>query len=52
MNTTHTQPAPRPSGLDMEEPELAQEDDIPADDKTADGDKWARGESARDGEKQ
>jgi hypothetical protein len=46
MNAAHLHPAPGPSRLDKEEPEIAQEDDIPADDKKADGDKWARGEGA------
>jgi hypothetical protein len=39
---------PPPSGLDKEEPEIAQEDDIPADDKTEDGNRWARGETGDD----
>lgn len=33
-----------PAGADKEEPELHEEDSIPTDDKTADGNAWAWGE--------
>ena len=44
MQATRPIPPPGPSRLDKEEPEMANEDDIPADDKKVEGDKWARGE--------
>lgn len=52
MNPLHPHPAPDRTSHDKEEPEMSQEDDIPADDKKAEGDKWACGENADHGEEQ
>lgn len=48
MNSIRASLIPPPNGRAMEEPELHDEDDIPPDDKTADGDRWARGETGED----